>query len=44
MATISAGPLGDIVRISTDALFGGGGFAIMLIVAAAVVAAVLGTT
>jgi amino acid transporter len=44
MAAISAGPLGDIVRISTDALFGGGGFAIMLIVAAAVVAAVLGTT
>ncbi len=44
MAAVSAGPLGDIVRISTDALFGGGGFAIMLIVAAAVVAAVLGTT
>jgi APA family basic amino acid/polyamine antiporter len=40
----SAGPLGDIVRISTDALFGGGGFVIMLIVAAAVAAAVLGTT
>ena len=44
MAAVSAGPLGDIVRISTDALFGGGGFVIMLIVAAAVAAAVLGTT
>ena len=44
MAAGSAGPLGDIVRISTNALFGGGGFVIMLIVAAAVAAAVLGTT
>src|SRR5450759_3739092 len=44
MAATSAGPLGDIVRISTNALFGGGGFVIMLIVAAAVAAAVLGTT
>ena len=44
MAAVSAGPLGDLVRISTDALFGGGGFVIMLIVAAAVAAAVLGTT
>jgi APA family basic amino acid/polyamine antiporter len=43
-AASSQGPLGDIVRISTDALFGGGGFVIMLIVAAAVAAAVLGTT
>ncbi|MGE5533591.1 MAG: APC family permease [Bacillota bacterium] len=43
-AAASAGPLGDIVRISTDALFGGGGFVLMLIVAAAVAAAVLGTT
>jgi amino acid transporter len=44
MAAASPGPLGDIVRISTNALFGGGGFVIMLIVAAAVAAAVLGTT
>jgi APA family basic amino acid/polyamine antiporter len=44
MAAGSAGPLGDIVRISTNALFGGGGFVIMLIIAAAVAAAVLGTT
>ena len=44
MAAASSGPLGDIVRISTNALFGGGGFVIMLIVAAAVAAAVLGTT
>jgi amino acid transporter len=43
-AATSAAPLGDIVRISTDALFGGGGFVIMLVVAAAVAAAVLGTT
>ncbi len=43
-AAASAGPLGDIVRISTNALFGGGGFVVMLIVAAAVAAAVLGTT
>jgi amino acid transporter len=43
-AAASPGPLGDIVRISTNALFGGGGFVIMLIVAAAVAAAVLGTT
>ena len=43
-AAASAAPLGDIVRISTDALFGGGGFVIMLVVAAAVAAAVLGTT
>lgn len=43
-AALSAAPLGDIVRISTDALFGGGGFVIMLIIAAAVAAAVLGTT
>jgi amino acid transporter len=43
-AAVSAAPLGDIVRISTDALFGGGGFVIMLVVAAAVAAAVLGTT
>ncbi len=41
MAATSSGPLGDIVRISTNALFGGGGFVIMLIVAAAVAAAVL---
>jgi basic amino acid/polyamine antiporter, APA family len=44
MAASSAGPLGDIVQISTNALFGGGGFVMMLIVAAAVAAAVLGTT
>jgi APA family basic amino acid/polyamine antiporter len=44
MAAASPGPLGDIVRISTDALLGGGGFVLMLIVAAAVAAAVLGTT
>ena len=44
LAAASPGPLGDIVRISTNALFGGGGFVIMLIVAAAVAAAVLGTT
>jgi amino acid transporter len=44
MAATSPGPLGDIVRISTNALFGGGGFVVMLIVAAAVAAAVLGTT
>jgi amino acid transporter len=44
MAAASPGPLGDVVRISTNALFGGGGFVIMLIVAAAVAAAVLGTT
>jgi amino acid transporter len=43
-AALSAAPLGDIVRISTNALFGGGGFVIMLIIAAAVAAAVLGTT
>jgi amino acid transporter len=43
-AAVSAGPLGDIVKISTNALFGGGGFVVMLIVAAAVAAAVLGTT
>jgi amino acid transporter len=43
-AAVSGGPLGDIVRISTDALFGSGGFVVMLIVAAAVAAAVLGTT
>jgi len=44
MAAASPGPVGDIVRISTDALFGGGGFVVMLVVAAAVAAAVLGTT
>ncbi len=43
-AAASAGPLGDIVRISTNALFGGGGFPIMIVVAGAVAAAVLGTT
>jgi APA family basic amino acid/polyamine antiporter len=43
-AAASSGPLGDIVRISTNALFGGGGFEVTLIVAAAVAAAVLGTT
>jgi APA family basic amino acid/polyamine antiporter len=43
-AAASTAPLGDIVRISTNALFGGGGFVIMLVVAAAVAAAVLGTT
>jgi len=43
-AAASPGPLGDIVRISTNALFGGGGFPLMLIVAAAVAAAILGTT
>jgi basic amino acid/polyamine antiporter, APA family len=43
-AAASAAPLGDIVRISTNALFGGGGFVIMLVVATAVAAAVLGTT
>jgi basic amino acid/polyamine antiporter, APA family len=43
-AAASAAPLGDIVRTSTNALFGGGGFVIMLVVAAAVVAAILGTT
>jgi amino acid transporter len=44
MAAASPGPVGDIVRTSTDALFGGGGFVVMLVVAAAVAAAVLGTT
>jgi basic amino acid/polyamine antiporter, APA family len=43
-AAASPGPLGDIVRISTNALFGGGGQIVMLIVAAAVAAAILGTT
>jgi len=43
-AAASPGPLGDIVRISTNSLFGGGGFPLMLIVAAAVAAAILGTT
>jgi len=40
----SQGPLGDIVRISVNSLFGGGGFPIMLLVAAVVAAAILGTT
>ena len=44
MAAASAGPLGDLVQISTNALFGGGGLVVVLIVAAAVAAAVLGTT
>jgi basic amino acid/polyamine antiporter, APA family len=43
-AAVSSAPLGDIVRISTNSLFGGGGFVVMMIVAAAVVAAILGTT
>jgi amino acid transporter len=43
-AAASGGPLGDIVRISTDALFGGGGFVLTIVVAGAVAAAVLGTT
>ncbi len=43
-AAASGGPLGDIVKISTNALFGGGGFVVMLVVAAAVASAVLGTT
>ena len=43
-AAVSSGPLGDIVRISTNSLFGGGGFVVMLVVATAVAAAVLGTT
>ena len=43
-AAVSQAPLGDIVRISTNSLFGGGGFVVMMIVAAAVVAAILGTT
>jgi APA family basic amino acid/polyamine antiporter len=43
-AAASPGPLGDIVRISANSLFGGGGFPLMLIVAAAVAAAILGTT
>jgi APA family basic amino acid/polyamine antiporter len=43
-AAVSSAPLGDIVQISTNALFGGGGFVVMLVVAAAVAAAVLGTT
>jgi len=43
-AAASPGPLGDIVRISTNSLFGGGGFPVMIIVAGAVAAAVLGTT
>ena len=43
-AAASSAPLGDIIRTSTNALFGGGGFVVMLVVAAAVVAAILGTT
>ncbi len=43
-AAASPGPLGDIVRISVNSLFGGGGLPIMLIVAAAVASAIFGTT
>src|SRR3990170_1089330 len=43
-AAASGAPLGDTIRTTGDAFFGGNGFVIMLIAAAAVAAAVLGTT
>jgi basic amino acid/polyamine antiporter, APA family len=43
-AAVSGAPLGDMVHIIGDVLFGGNGFVLMLIAAVAVAAAVLGTT